>query len=150
MSIEFILFVLHMMALICWFGGLFAYLFIIWPAIFQLSSGSFPREMLGVVAFRTAPWIYLGMVTAVASAIAFIWVSPLLGMQSSIVQGYMAVLTILVGNNVFGSIKGWPSILCSPEPQALTHWKWFYTRMALSFIGGFSLIILGLYYVWSI
>ncbi len=45
----------HILSLMFWMGGLFAYLCIVWPTVFAYEAGRFPRDLLGSIAIRTAP-----------------------------------------------------------------------------------------------
>lgn len=105
---------LHVVALSLWFGGLFGYVFIVWPAIMSEAGDEFPRALLVGIAVRTAPWIYMAMATALLS-LAAIW---LMGGGAGAVwmAGYCVLLIALVANNVYGTIVVWPRMMFAPEP----------------------------------
>src|SRR5438128_12207605 len=104
----------HLISLTLWFGGLFGYVVIVWPAITSDANGAFPRALLGRIAMRTAPWIYLGMSTALLSLVG-LWVMDGVAAQRSWMVGYSLVLTVLVANNVYGTAVAWPRIMLLPR-----------------------------------
>src|SRR5215207_4966495 len=99
---------LHVLALSLWFGGLFGYLLIVWPAIMSDAGDAFPRDLLVRIAVGTAPWIYLGMATAVLSLVA-IWAIGG-GTRATWMAGYSLLLLALAANNVYGTMVAWPRI----------------------------------------
>ena len=109
---------LHILALSLWFGGLFGYVVIVWPAIMSEAGDAFPRELLVRVAVGTAPWIYMGMATALLSLAGF-WAMGG-GPRATWMAGYSVLLTALVANNV-GTEPRWRGRgLCSrqsPSPE---------------------------------
>ena len=129
---------LHLLSLTLWFGGLFGYVAIVWPAILREAGGSFPRDLLVGIAVRTAPWIYLGMSSALLSFLG-IWL--LGGVPASAVwmAGYGMLLAALVANNVYGTLVAWPRIMFSPETIAMQEWFWFRVRMTISLVLGLGL-----------
>ena len=52
-----VLIYVHLLSLTLWFGGLFGYVAIVWPAILSEADGAFPRDLLVRITVRTAPWI---------------------------------------------------------------------------------------------
>src|SRR5258706_10609509 len=90
----------HVISLTLWFGGLFGYVVIVWPAVTSDADGAFPRALLARIAMRTAPWIYLGMSTALLS-LAGVWAMDGAGAPTLWTVGYSLVLTALVANNVY-------------------------------------------------
>lgn len=134
----------HVMSLALWFGGLFGYVFIVWPAAFKTAAPTFPRTVLAEIASRTAPWIYLAMAGVLFSYVLW-WILgfSLWGTREMI--AYFLVICLLIGNNVYGSLKAWPTIMMAPEPNARNAWKSYYARMAISLVIGlasFSLTII--------
>ena len=128
---------LHVLALSLWFGGLFGYVFIVWPAIMSDAGDAFPRALLASIAMRTAPWIYLAMATALLT-FAGIWV---MDDERSIswMAGYSVLLIALVANNVYGTKVAWPRIMLLPQSAARTEWYWFRVRMTISLVVGLAL-----------
>ena len=128
---------LHVLALSLWFGGLFGYLVIVWPAIMSDAGDAFPRALLARVAMRTAPWIYLAMATAIVT-LAGIWMlddeTPV-----SWIAGYSVLLIALVANNVYGTRVAWPRIMLLPRSVAGREWYWFRVRMTISLVVGLAL-----------
>lgn len=128
---------LHVLALSLWFGGLFGYLVIVWPAIMSDAGDAFPRALLASIAMRTAPWIYLAMATALVS-LAGIWMlddeTPV-----SWIAGYSVLLIALVANNVYGTRVAWPRIMLLPRSVAGREWYWFRVRMTISLVVGLAL-----------
>src|SRR5687768_14853935 len=92
----------HVVSLTLWFGGLFGYVVIVWPALTSHADGVFPRAILARIAMRTAPWIYLGMATAVVS-LAGLWLTGGVGARTPWMAAYGLVLAALVANNVYGT-----------------------------------------------
>jgi uncharacterized membrane protein len=127
----------HLLSLTLWFGGLFGYVAIVWPAILTEAGGAFPRDLLVGIAVRTAPWIYLGMSSALLSFLG-IWMmggpAPAVWMA-----GYGMLLTALVANNVYGTLVAWPRIMFAPERIARREWFWFRVRMTVSLVVGLGL-----------
>jgi uncharacterized membrane protein len=130
---------LHILALSLWFGGLFGYVVIVWPAIMSEAGDAFPRALLVRVAVGTAPWIYMGMATAVLSLAGFWALGG--GPRVAWMVGYSVLLTALVANNVYGTKVAWPRIMFSPERPARTEWHWFRLRMTISL--GVGLVLHG-------
>lgn len=131
---------LHIMSLALWFGALFGYLVIVWPAAMDVADGAFPRNLLVRIGMLTAPWIYLAMFTALATLGSY-W---FLGYGSGTpILLYLAVLSALVANNVYGSLSAWPRIMISPDGAARKAWFWFRVRMGLSLVAGLSLLSIG-------
>src|SRR5688572_7348389 len=93
---------LHVLALSLWFGGLFGYVVIVWPAIMSEAGDAFPRDLLVRIAVGTAPWIYTGMATAVLS-LAAIWAMGA-GTRAMWMAGYTVLLIALAANNVYGTL----------------------------------------------
>ena len=128
---------LHLLSLTLWFGGLFGYVAIVWPAVLAEAGGAFPRDLLVRIAVRTAPWIYLGMSSALLSFLG-IWMmggpAPAVWMA-----GYGMLLTALVANNVYGTLVAWPRIMFAPERIARREWFWFRVRMTVSLVVGLGL-----------
>ena len=130
---------LHITSLAMWFGGLFGYVLIVWPSIVQTHQPKFPRQVLSMIAVRTAPWIYLAMASALTTAIIYV-LSSFDDNRLQYKLLYLAVLVLLVANNVYGTLLAWPRIMLSPDNAAIRSWRWFYRRMALSLIGGLMLL----------
>ena len=129
---------LHVISLSLWFGGLFAYLVIVWPAVMIDADGEFPRAILARIAMRTAPWIYLGMSTALVS-LAAIWIIDGAAARTPWMVGYSLLLAALVANNLYGSAVAWPRIMLLPRTIARQEWFWFRVRMSVSLIVGLAL-----------
>jgi len=128
---------LHLAALSLWFGGLFGYVLIVWPAILSQAGERFPRDLLVGIAVRTAPWIYLGMATALLT-LAAVWLMGG-GVGALWMAGYSALLIALVANNVYGTIVAWPRMMFAPERAARREWHWFRLRMTISLVIGLAL-----------
>jgi uncharacterized membrane protein len=128
----------HVVSLSLWFGGLFGYVVIVWPAIMSEADDAFPRAILARIAMRTAPWIYLGMLTALLS-LAGVWVMDGVAARSAWLIAYGVLLSILVANNVYGSVVAWPRIMLLPRRSAGQAWFWFRVRMGLSLVAGLVL-----------
>lgn len=128
---------LHVLALSLWFGGLFGYVFIVWPAIISEAGEEFPRGLLVGIAVRTAPWIYMAMATALLS-LAAIWVMGG-GGRTFWMAGYGVLLIALVANNVYGTMVAWPRMMFAPERAARKEWYWFRLRMTISLVVGLAL-----------
>jgi uncharacterized membrane protein len=128
---------LHVLALSLWFGGLFGYVVIVWPAVISEAGEAFPRAMLVRIAVGTFPWIYMGMATAVLS-LAAIWAMGG-GTGATWMAGYSVLLVALVANNVYGTKVAWPRIMFAPERVARTEWHWFSVRMSISLVVGLAL-----------
>ena len=108
-----------------------------WPAVLSEAGDAFPRDMLVRIAGGTAPWIYMGMTTAVLS-LAAIWAMGG-GPGATWMAGYSVLLIALVANNVYGTKVAWPRIMFAPERVARTAWHWFRVRMAISLAVGLAL-----------
>lgn len=127
----------HVLSLSLWFGGLFGYVFMVWPAIMSEAGDEFPRELLVTIAVRTARWIYLAMATALLS-LAGIWMMDGRA-RASLLAGYGVLLIALVANNVYGTLVAWPRIMFLPESLARNEWYWFRVRMIISLVVGLAL-----------
>jgi hypothetical protein len=128
---------LHLFSLTLWFGGLFGYVAIVWPAIMGEAGGAFPRTILVMIAVRTAPWIYLGMSTALVSLLG-IWLMDGVA-PTPWLAAYGLLLAVLVANNVYGTLVAWPRIMFAPETVARREWFWFRVRMTTSLVVGLTL-----------
>jgi len=128
----------HILSLTLWFGGLFGYVAVVWPAIMSEADGAFPRALLARIAMRTAPWIYLGMAAAVMS-LAGIWVMDAAAARTPWLIAYTLLLTALVANNVYGSVVAWPRIMLLPQRLVRREWFWFRVRMSVSLVVGLLL-----------
>ena len=133
-----VLIYVHLLSLTLWFGGLFGYVAIVWPAILCEADGAFPRDLLVRIAVRTAPWIYLGMSSAFLSFLA-IWVMGGVSASFVLLAAYGVLLAALVGNNVYGTLVAWPRIMFAPERVARREWFWFRVRMTASLVIGLGL-----------
>ena len=127
----------HVTSLALWFGGLFSYVAIVWPAIMS-DTEAFPRTVLARIGMRTAPWIYLGMSVAVLS-LAGLWMMDGIATPTPWLATYTLLLTALVANNVYGSAVAWPRIMLLPQSLARREWFWFRVRMSASLIVGLVL-----------
>jgi hypothetical protein len=128
----------HLLSLTLWFGGLFGYVAIVWPAILSEADGAFPRDLLVRIAVRTAPWIYLGMSSAFLSFVA-IWIMGGVSAPFVLMAAYGVLLAALVANNVYGTLVAWPRIMFAPERVARREWFWFRVRMTASLVIGLGL-----------
>jgi len=128
---------LHLLSLTLWFGGLFGYVAIVWPAIMREADGAFPRTILVMIAVRTAPWIYLGMSTALVTLLGIGLMNSVAAVQWLV--GYGLLLIVLVANNVYGTMVAWPRIMFAPEKAARREWFWFRVRMTASLVVGLGL-----------
>ena len=136
----------HILSLSLWFGGLFGYVAVVWPAILVEADGTFPRALLARIGMRTAPWIYLGM-SAAALSLAGIWVMDDAGARTPWLAwartpwlvAYTLLLTALVANNVYGSVVAWPRIMLLPQRLVRREWFWFRVRMSVSLVVGLLL-----------
>ena len=135
---EAVLIYAHVISLTLWFGGLFGYVVIVWPALTSHADGAFPRAILARIAMRTAPWIYLGMATAVVS-LAGLWLTGGIGARTPWMAAYGLVLAALVANNVYGTVVAWPRIMLLPGSTARRAWFWFRVRMSVSLVAGLAL-----------
>lgn len=134
---------LHLMSLALWFGGLFAYVAIVWPSAFRLSAPDFPRATLATIGTRSAPWIYLAMVSALASYLVY-WLGGFADIPSGAAIGYLIVLLLLIANNVYGSLVTWPRIMLSTGAQVRRVWRVFHARMAISLVVGLGMLSVGM------
>jgi hypothetical protein len=128
---------LHVLSLSLWFGGLFGYVVMVWPAIMREAGDEFPRGLLVTIAVRTARWIYLAMATALLS-LSGIWLldgRP----RAPLLAGYGLLLMALIANNVYGTLVAWPRIMFLPERLARNEWYWFRVRMTISLVVGLAL-----------
>jgi len=128
----------HLISLALWFGGLFGYVAIVWPAIMSEADGAFPRAILARIAMRTGPWIYLGMSAAVSS-LAGLWLMGDLAVRTPWLATYTVLLAVLVANNVYGSVVAWPRIMLLPRRLVDREWFWFRVRMIVSLVVGLIL-----------
>lgn len=128
----------HVLSLSLWFGGLFGYVVIVWPAIMSGADGTFPRATLASIGMRTAPWIYLGMSAALLS-LAGIWAMDGVAAQRPWMAAYSLLLAALVANNVYGTAVAWPRIMLLPGRAAGREWFWFRVRMSVSLVVGLAL-----------
>ena len=128
----------HLFSLALWFGGLFGYVAIVWPAIMSEADGAFPRAILARIAMRTGPWIYLGMSAAVSS-LAGLWLMGDLAVRTPWLATYTVLLAVLVANNVYGSVVAWPRIMLLPRRLVDREWFWFRVRMIVSLVVGLIL-----------
>lgn len=133
-----VLIYVHLLSLTLWFGGLFGYVAIVWPAILCEADGAFPRDLLVRIAVRTAPWVYLGMSSAFLSFLG-IWVMGGVSAPFVLLAAYGVLLAALVGNNVYGTLVAWPRIMFAPERVARREWFWFRVRMTASLVLGLGL-----------
>ena len=133
-----VLIYVHLLSLTLWFGGLFGYVAIVWPAILSEADGAFPRDLLVRIAVRTAPWIYLGMSSAFLSFLG-IWLMGGVAAPFVLVAAYGVLLVALVANNVYGTLVAWPRIMFAPERVAQREWFWFRLRMTVSLVVGLGL-----------
>jgi|SRR5688572_16596330 uncharacterized membrane protein len=128
----------HILSLSLWFGGLFGYVAVVWPAIMTEADGTFPRAILARIGMRTAPWIYLGMSAAVLS-LAGVWVMDDVAARAPWLAAYTVLLTMLVANNVYGTVVAWPRIMLLPQRVVRREWFWFRVRMTVSLVVGLAL-----------
>lgn len=133
-----VLIYLHVISLSLWFGGLFGYVLIVWPALMSEADGEFPRAILARIGMRTAPWIYLGMSTALVT-FATIWIVHGVAARTLWMAVYSLLLVALVANNVYGSAVAWPRIMLLPRSIARREWFWFRVRMSVSLVVGLAL-----------
>jgi uncharacterized membrane protein len=133
-----VLIYLHVISLSLWFGGLFGYVVIVWPALMTEADGEFPRSILARIGMRTAPWIYLGMSPALLTLAAALTVDGAVAPTPWMVA-YSLVLAALVANNVYGSAVAWPRIMLLPRTIARREWFWFRVRMSVSLVVGLAL-----------
>ena len=133
-----VLIYLHVISLSLWFGGLFGYVLIVWPALMSEADGEFPRAILARIGMRTAPWIYLGMSTALVT-FATIWIVNGVAARTLWMAVYSLLLVALVANNVYGSAVAWPRIMLLPRSIARREWFWFRVRMSVSLVVGLAL-----------
>jgi len=132
------LMVVHVVSLSLWFGGLFGYVMIVWPAIMKESDGEFPRALLARIAMLTAPWIYLAMATALLTFVAM-WAIGGVNLAGALLAAYGIVLAALVANNMYGTVVAWPRIMLLPRSRATREWFWFRVRMSVSLLVGLTL-----------
>ncbi len=143
--LEQLLLYVHTMSLALWFGGLFGYVLIVWPAIAAVEAPAFPRTLYATIGTRTAPWIYLAMGGTIGSFLLY-WVLGYFNGAALIPLLYLAVLVALVANNVVGSTRTWPMIMLAPDDKARTIWGGFRVRMAVSLALGLSCLSLTILY----
>ena len=128
----------HILSLTLWFGGLFGYVVIVWPAIISEAHGEFPRALLVRIAMRTAQWIYLAMALAVLS-LGALWALDAVPAPGPWVVVYSFLLIGLVVNNVYGTMVAWPRIMLLPQRSAEQEWFWFRVRMSVALVIGVAL-----------
>jgi uncharacterized membrane protein len=133
-----VLIYLHVISLSLWFGGLFGYVVIVWPALMSEADSDFPRALLARIGMRTGPWIYLGMTTALLT-LAALWIGDGVGTRTPWLVGYSVLLVALVANNVYGSTVTWPRMMLLPRTIARQEWFWFRVRMSVSLVVGLAL-----------
>ena len=133
-----VLIYLHVISLSLWFGGLFGYVLIVWPALMSEADGEFPRAILARIGMRTAPWIYLGMSTALVT-FATIWIVNGVAARTLWMAVYSLLLVALVANKVYGSAVACPRIMLLPRSIARREWFWFRVRMSVSLVVGLAL-----------
>ena len=135
----------HVFSLSLWFGGLFGYVMIVWPAIMVHADGEFPRALLARIGMRTAPWIYLAMASALLSFVTT-WAAGAVNVNATWMLGYGLVLAGLVSNNVYGTLVAWPRIMLLPKRSAGQEWFWFRVRMSVSLVVGLALYSVAVVY----
>jgi hypothetical protein len=128
----------HIASLTLWFGGLFGYVVIVWPAIISEANGAFPRALLARIAMRTAPWIYLAMSLALLS-LGALWMLDAVPAPGPWVVAYALLLIGLIVNNVYGTVVAWPRIMLLPQRSAGREWFWFRVRMGVALVVGLAL-----------
>jgi uncharacterized membrane protein len=128
----------HILSLTLWFGGLFGYVVIVWPAIISEANGEFPRALLAGIAMRTAPWIYLSMALALLS-LGALWMRDAVPAPGPWVVAYTLLLIGLIVNNVYGTVVAWPRIMLLPQRNAGQEWFWFRVRMSVALVIGLAL-----------
>jgi uncharacterized membrane protein len=128
----------HLVSMALWFGGLFGYLVVVWPAIMSEANGEFPRALLAKIGMRTAIWIYLAMALALLSVAALSMIDAVY-FRGPLMLGYALLLGGLVLNNVYGSAVAWPRIMLLPETSARQEWFWFRARMSVALVVGLTL-----------
>jgi hypothetical protein len=133
-----VLIYLHVISLSLWFGGLFGYVVIVWPALMNEAGADFPRAILARIGMRTAPWIYLGMATALLTLAALSIVGGVAARTPGMVV-YSVILVALIANNVYGSTVAWPRMMLLPRTLARQEWFWFRVRMSVSLVIGLAL-----------
>lgn len=134
----------HAMSLALWFGGLFGYVMIVWPQILRAAAPDLPRALLVSIGTRTAPWIYLAMASALGSFLLF-WALTDIPLRAAL--PYLLVLLGLIANNVYGSLRAWPTIMMAPDAEASAAWSAFFLRMAISMVVGLGLLSLTLFVI---
>ena len=130
---------LHVMSLALWFGGLFAYVVIVWPVLRREGPSGFPRETLVSIGVRTAPWIYAAMGGALITFGAY-WLGGFGDWPGWSAWIYALVLLVLVGNNVYGSLAAWPRIMFATDEAARSCWNAFYLRAAMAMLLGLAML----------
>jgi uncharacterized membrane protein len=128
----------HIIALSLWFGGLFCYLLMVWPAIVTRETKLFPRQIIAAIGTRTFPWIYFAMIVALLSFLA-VWGMGALPFDHFTMGVYGFFLVGLFLNNLYGTVVAWPQLMLESETAAYVKWKWYKIRMSLSFIVGITL-----------
>jgi uncharacterized membrane protein len=129
---------MHVASFALWFGGLFGYVVIVWPAIMSESNGKFPRALLARIGMRTAPWIYVAMVSALLTFMA-VWLMNGVRVPGLWMLLYGVLMVGLIANNVYGSVVAWPRIMLLPLGKAVQEWFWFRVRMSVALAVGLSL-----------
>ena len=131
---------LHVMSLALWFGGLFAYVVIVWPVLLRDNSTGFPRETLVSIGVRTAPWIYAAMSGALTTFGIHWWLGGYRDWPGWSPWTYALLLLLLVGNNVYGSLAAWPRIMFATDDAARSCWDAFYSRAAMALLLGLAML----------
>lgn len=135
----------HAMSLALWFAGLFGYVVIVWPAILKVHDPALPRDVLVQIGTMTAPWIYLAMASVLGSFLLYWALSDVIPTVAGVI--YLIVLLGLVGNNIYGSLRAWPTIMMAPDAVAWAAWKAFYLRMFVSMVIGLSALSLTIFVI---
>ena len=135
----------HAMSLALWFGGLFGYAVIVWPAIMKVNAPNLPRGVLVQIGVTTAPWIYLAMVAALGSYLGYWFLVDTIPTSAGV--AYLILIVLLIANNCWGSLKSWPAIMMAPDDQAMRAWKNFYFRMFTSLVFGLAALSLTLFVI---
>ncbi len=146
LTLSDILAYVHVMALAMWFGGLFVYVLIVWPALTRLSEDGFPRAPLVMIGIGTTPWIYLAMVGALASLASW-WVLADTKLPTAALTAYFALVLLLVANNVYSSLVAWPRIMLLPSVAARRAWQAFCARMFVSLALGLTALSFSLLFI---
>ena len=130
---------LHVMSLALWFGGLFAYVVIVWPVLLREKPSGFPRETLVSIGVHTAPLIYAAMSSALIT-FGIYWLGGFGDWPGWSARIYALLLLVLVGNNVYGSLAAWPRIMFATDEAARSCWNAFYSRAAMAMLLGLAML----------